>query len=142
MDHSYLKKLDADQIASFVSTHGSLVFIGNGLSEFENAEIAVKAINHLKQQNLSLKTMFAADLSHDDSIRRIYFKVNDSLQTSWAIIDRITEYRDFGLNTKKPDKVQHGPCVKAENAQAFVDMLNNWNWGTNNGGKYDISEKE
>ena len=119
----WLRTADVSAVVESVKTYGSITFIGNGLSDTQNADIAARAIEHQRKELVTLTTILASDKKVDDLYQSVTFEVGHSFGRLARIRRRIKYIAIAGL-PPRDDQVDEGPLVPLSKAQAICDVLN------------------
>lgn len=122
-DGKWMLKADAHSIARAVKDYGMIAFIGNGLTDMQNAEVAAKCILVLNQENTSLLTTLSSDKRVDDSYESIVFEPEETAMPTVSCIVRVINYKQIpGLHERRSTR-ERGPLVPAAKAQSLCDIL-------------------
>ena len=123
-DGKWMLKSDAHNVARAVKDYGVITFIGNGLSDMQNAEVATKCIGELYHENVSLKTILSSGKRLDDSYESVTFEPETTALPTMSQIVRVIRFKQIpGLHDRAPER-ELGPLVPAAKAQALCDVLN------------------
>jgi hypothetical protein len=126
-DISYLKNASTPVVADACRQYGAIAFMGNGLTELQKLEILSAAVQDLNNKLCNSEMFFTTSVKSDDLYESVTYSVDD-FNSNLALV-RLKKTIVFKvihpiIPTWREARVEYGPFVPREKAQAIADAMN------------------